>query len=81
MHRRAKPADAADAMTTMLRNQQRAGRFGREVRGDEVQTENTAGGERFATVGYVIDPDAVAAAIVDRLVAGRTIRDLRPPAE
>ena len=29
--------------------------------------------EKPPKVGYVVDPDAVAAAIVDRLLAGRTI--------
>jgi hypothetical protein len=33
--------------------------------------------ERAETVGYVIDPDAVAAAIIDRLMAGRTF-PMRP---
>jgi hypothetical protein len=67
-------------MTTMLRYQQRAGRFGREVRGDDVQTDDArmgidadGAGGGFETVGYVIDADAVAAAIVDRLIAGRTV--------
>lgn len=34
--------------------------------------------EKPPTVGYVVDPDAVAAAIVDRLLAGRTLPP--PPA-
>jgi hypothetical protein len=63
-------------MTTMLRYHQR-GRFGREVQGDDVQTAETrtamTNDERTETAGYAIDPDAVAAAIVDRLFAGRTI--------
>jgi hypothetical protein len=58
-------------MTTMLTHQQRAGRFGREVRGDEIQQDDAR--ERTGRVDYVIDPDAVAAAIVERLAAGRTI--------
>jgi hypothetical protein len=60
-------------MTTMLTYQQRAGRFGREVRGDDdtgTTMENDGGGKAV----YVIDADAVAAAIVERLVAGRTLR-------
>ena len=59
-------------MTTMLTYQQRAGRFGREVRGDDetgTTVENDGGGKAV----YVIDADAVAEAIVERLVAGRTI--------
>lgn len=64
-------------MTTMLTYRQRAGRFGREVRGDEVHAEDaktTIVMEGAMTAGYAIDADAVAAAIVDRLVAGRTLR-------
>ena len=57
-------------MTTVLENQQRAGRFGRESR-DEVTTDDTREGS--AQVGYVVDPDAVAEAIVARLLAGRTL--------
>jgi hypothetical protein len=76
MDRRAHRADATDAMTTMLRHQQRSGRFGREVRGDDAQTDDAH--ERNERVGYVIDPDAVAAAIVKRLVAGRTFPTLLP---
>jgi hypothetical protein len=60
------PADAARAMnTTLLRQQRRAGRFGRTV---------PAPDERFETLGYAVDPDAVAGAIVERLLAGRTWR-------
>jgi hypothetical protein len=72
----AKPADAAHAMTTMLRDQQRAGRFGRKVRGAEVQTNDAR--ERKERVDNVIDPDAVAAAIIERLVAGRTLAVTTP---
>ena len=79
-------ADAALAMTMLLRYQQRAGRFGRDVRRvDEVQMndaktvmETGCDDECRRTAGYVIDADAVAAAIVDRLLAGRTLR--LPPA-
>ena len=63
-------------MTTMLRYQQRVGRFGREVRDEDVRTEATR--EHTRGVNYVIDPDAVAAAIVERLVAGRTFPALPP---
>jgi hypothetical protein len=72
-------ADAAPTMTTLLLNQQRAGRFGREIRGDEAGTTTEA--ERAEAparaIGYVVDPDAVAAAIVERLIAGRTLRPAR----
>jgi hypothetical protein len=79
-------ADAALAMTTVLRYQQRAGRFGRDVRGvDEVQMddartamETDCDDDCRRTAGYVIDAHAVAAAIVERLLAGRTLKP--PPA-
>jgi hypothetical protein len=82
MDRDRKPADAARAMTTLLRYQQRAGRFGRavpseDVEPDETRTPMTQDEERSLTAGYVIDADAVAEAIITRLVAGRTI--LPPP--
>jgi hypothetical protein len=57
------------------------GRFGRDVPGpapDDVQdarttmqTDDTL--ERVAALGYRVDPDAVAGAIIDRLLAGRTL--------
>jgi ATP-dependent helicase YprA (DUF1998 family) len=72
MNRDSKRADAARTMTTLLRHQQRAGRFGRELRGDDVETYDDR--EEPVSLGYVVDPDAVAAAIVERLVAGRTLR-------
>jgi hypothetical protein len=75
MDRERARADAARTMTTLLLNQQRAGRFGREIRGDEAGTTTEA--EPAETppraIGYMVDPDAVAAAIVERLIAGRTI--------
>jgi hypothetical protein len=76
-----KPADAAHAMTTLLRYQQRAGRFGRavpseDVEIDETRTAMTKGDERSQSAGYEIDPDTVAEAIIARLLAGRT---LAPP--
>jgi hypothetical protein len=65
-------ADAARAMRTMTRHEQAdAGsrrRFGRHDTTDEALDE------RVETLGYTIDTDAVAAAIVDRLLAGRTLR-------
>ncbi len=72
-------------MRTVLRYKQRVGRFGRDVRGDDVRagkfaraTETDGADERAAAAGYVVDADAVAAAIVERLLAGRTIT--LPPA-
>jgi hypothetical protein len=81
MHRDPKTADAAHAMTTLLRYHKRAGRFGREVRSEEAETHETrtamesdGASERSETAQYVVDADAVAAAIVDRLLAGRTLQ-------
>jgi hypothetical protein len=54
-------------MTTALLLQRRSGRFGRDIEAEPVA-------DRSAVVGYDIDPEAVAAAILERLVAGRTIR-------
>ena len=76
-----KRADAAHAMTTLLRYQQRAGRFGRAVTSEDVESYETGTAmpkddEPSATAGYVIDADALAEAIVARLLAGRT---LQPP--
>jgi hypothetical protein len=73
-----KPADAALAMTTLLRYQQRAGRFGRAVPSEDVEsyeprTPMTTDDERSTTAGYVVDADAVAEAIIARLLAGRTL--------
>jgi hypothetical protein len=78
MDRDPKRADAARAMTTLLRYQQRAGRFGRAVPSEDVETYATRtpmpkDEEPSTTAGYVIDADAVAEAIIARLVAGRTI--------
>jgi hypothetical protein len=80
------PADAAHAMQTVTRYPQdldeaARGRFGRDVPGvEDVQMADARTTmrsddalERAETVGYVIDPDAVAAAIIDRLMAGRTL--------
>jgi hypothetical protein len=67
-------------MTTGVRHQKRAGRFGRELRGDEVQIADARTDmdtDRSQTAGYAIDADAVAAAIIDRLLAGGTLP--RPP--
>ena len=81
MGRDPKRADAAHAMTTLLRYQQRAGRFGRAVPSEDVEPFETRTpmpkDEEASTIaGYVIDADAVAEAILARLVAGRT---LAPP--
>ena len=66
-------------MTTLLLNRQRAGRFGRESRGDDAftTTETDGGDEPRRAIAYVVDPETVAAAIVERLIAGRTIRPPR----
>ena len=71
-------ADAAHAMQTALRHNQRQGRFGREVRSTDGQTTDARTAmqqesERFARFEYEIDADAVAAAIVSRLLAGGTL--------
>ena len=77
-----KPADAAHAMTTLLRYQQRAGRFGRAVPSEEVETDETrtamtTGEERSQAASYEIDADAVAEAIIARLFAGGTLSPRR----
>jgi hypothetical protein len=72
MDRPPKRADAARAMTTLLRHEKRAGRFGREIRSED--SELDAAIERSEMAGYVVDADAVAAAIADRLLAGRTLQ-------
>jgi hypothetical protein len=85
------PADTAHAMKTAsrydLQEVRARGRFGRDVRtaaahddvpmADARKTMHTdRGEERLETAGYHVDPDAVASAIVHRLLAGRTL----PPA-
>lgn len=77
-----KPADAAHAMQTVTRYEQHLraarGRFGRDVPGlvpadaqtPDARMQNQMGEQ----IVYVVDPDAVAAAIVDRLMAGGTLR-------
>jgi hypothetical protein len=84
MDRDPKRADAAHAMTTLLRYHQRAGRFGRAVPSEDLETYGTRtpmpeDEEPSLTAGYVIDADAVAEAIIARLLAGRTIAP--PPAD
>jgi hypothetical protein len=84
-----KPADAAHAMQTVTRyplHQKAArGRFGRDVPApatDDVQMDDARtttmqsdqSRQGAEPLGYVIDADAVAAAIVDRLMAGGTLR-------
>ena len=60
-------------MTTVLRHQQRAGRFGREIGGDDTtKATGLDAGESSEIVGYAIDEHAVAEAIVERLRAGRS---------
>jgi hypothetical protein len=68
-------ADAAHAMQTALRHNQRKGRFGRDVRSaDEPTTDARTAMQteavRFERLDYEVDADAVAAAIVNRLLAG-----------
>ena len=86
-------ADAAHAMQTTLRYEQQdglsepgqPGRFGRALPAEEVHvadprtTSNQDGEqERIDAVRYEVDPDAVARAILERLMAGRTWPPLRP---
>jgi hypothetical protein len=76
----ANPADGARMTTEVRHHQKRAGRFGREFRGDDVQIADARTDmdtDRSQTAGYAIDADAVAAAIIDRLLAGGTLP--RPP--
>jgi hypothetical protein len=83
-------ADARDAMQTTLRYEQqeghsepaREGRFGRAPETtDRPVTDPSTSIERddgqIDVVRYEVDPDAVARAILERLVAGGTIRPLR----
>jgi hypothetical protein len=69
----ARRADAARAMQTLTRHDTHTpaarGRFGRTL--PDVKTTDA---DRIVALSYRIDPDAVAAAIVDRLVAGRALR-------
>ena len=81
-------ADAAHAMQTVTRyplHQKAArGRFGRDVpalAADDVQMadarttmQSDHARQSAQPMGYEIDPDAVAAAILDRLMAGGTLR-------
>jgi hypothetical protein len=72
-----RPADAAHAMTTALRYHQRAGRFGRYAQAPheaEMCEPEPQHSKSFEVEGYVVDADAVACAIVARLLAGRAIR-------
>jgi hypothetical protein len=79
-------ADAAHVMETVTRYEQhdelrepvKEGRFGRDARQDEVvdgpQTDNHSDGDHWEPlVDYQVDPEAVAAAIVCRLLAGRSL--------
>jgi hypothetical protein len=82
-------ADAPGAMETTLRDEQqdgrsepgREGRFGRVLPTDDVPVADSrttmdpdGEQERLDLVRYEVDPAAVAAAILERLVAGRTLR-------
>ena len=74
------PADVVGGQTD---DKAARGRFGRDVPGPAAEDVQMADArttmpsdgalECAETVGYVIDPDAVAAAIIDRLMAGRTL--------
>ena len=73
-------ADAAHEMKAVVRYSERAGRFGRDSRDDRVPVADTStpmeindSGKRLEPSGYMVDPRAVAAAIIDRLVAGRVL--------
>ncbi len=79
-------ADAAHVMEMVTRYEQqdelsepaKEGRFGRDARQgdhvDEARTDKQSDDDRWELlVTYVVDPDAVAAAIVDRLLAGRAL--------
>ena len=68
MSRERPAADAGVAMTTALLLQRKTGRFGRDVEAEP------AGDQPSEVVGYEVDPEAVAAALLERLVAGRTLR-------
>ena len=83
-------ADAAHVMEMVTRYEQqdelsetvREGRFGRDARQgdhvDEARTDKQNDDDRWEPlVDYVVNPDAVAAAIVDRLLAGRTLAPRR----
>jgi len=64
-------------MDTTLDHQLRKGRFGRAVTSDDARAAGSAADgpdERFETLGYAVDARAVADAIVERLLAGRTLR-------
>jgi hypothetical protein len=83
MSRADEPADAARAMTTVLQKQQRrSGRFGRRLFDADLGMDDLGtpaderDEERLELTGYVVDVDAVATAIIARLIAGRT---LQPP--
>jgi hypothetical protein len=56
------------------------GRFGRDARLgdhiDEARTDTLSDGTDEPLVDYVVDPQAVAAAIVERLLAGRALGPL-----
>ena len=81
-------ADAAHAMQTVTRYEQqdgtsepvKEGRFGRDARLgdhiDEARANKLSDPTDEPLVDYVVDPQAVAAAIVERLLAGRTLGPL-----
>jgi hypothetical protein len=69
-------------MSTALRYQPPVGRFGRDVRAavqiDDAREAMENDDGRFETVQYEVDADAVAMAIINRLLAGRTLPAPRP---
>lgn len=78
------PADTTHAMRTLTRYQQQEvteprGRFGRQPARDgqmaDVRTtmDTERAGARLPAAKYEVDPDAVADAIVTRLLAGRSL--------
>ena len=80
-------ADAAHVMEMVTRYEQdgtsepaKEGRFGRDARLgdhiDEARTDKLTDRMDEPLVDYVVDPQAVAAAIVERLLAGRTFGPL-----
>jgi hypothetical protein len=55
-------------MTTALLLQRKTGRFGRDVQAEPADDQLSE------VVGYEVDPEAVATALLERLDAGRTLR-------
>lgn len=70
-------ADLLDMITAIRQAEQsttdRLGRFGRTGRPLDPRPERDQRPSAVRDGNYVVDPDAVAAAMVDRLMAGRTV--------